>query len=124
MIIVLIHWRIKPTAKAEFLTWWENTAVVKNKENLIGEFLSAPMPADQFKFAVDDLSPKQDEPLHTAFVNVGLWKDWQCFFDEVGHNFNDEKPMPFESARRTRTILDPQTWRRGGFELESTSTCP
>ena len=78
MIIVLIHWRIKPTAESDFLTWWKNTAVVKNKENLIGEFLSAPMPAGEFKFAVDDLSPKQDEPLHTAFVNVGLWKDWSA----------------------------------------------
>ena len=127
MIIVLIHWRIKPTPEDEqaFLTWWKNDAPINDKCNLIGEFLSAPMPAKDFKFAVNDLSARTDEPAHKAFINVGLWKDWESFFEEVGHNFNDDNPpKPFEAARRTRTILSPEEWRRGDFNLSNTSTCP
>lgn len=124
MIIVLIHWRIKPSAADEFLNWWQTVAQIKNKANLIGEYLSAPMPASGFKFSVDDLSASTEEPPHIAFMNVGVWKDWESFFEAVGHNFDDNQSLqPFEAARRTRTILDPIAWRRGDSELSNASTC-
>ena len=126
MILVLIHWRIKPTEKAvaDFRNWWENVAKIPDTKNLIGEFLSEPLPASNFKFAVNDLSAKDGEPPHTVFINVGMWKDWESFDAQVGHNFRDDKPpMEFEAIRRTRTILEPKAWRRGQWQLPDEGTC-
>jgi len=76
--------------------------------------LSKPLPAGDFAFLVDDLSPTTGEEPHCAFINVGIWKDWQSFYEEVGHNFNDNRaPKPFEAMRRTRTILEAKEWRVG-----------
>jgi hypothetical protein len=127
MIVVLIHWRIKPTDEAvgAFFNWWKNTATIKDKSNLVGEFLSAPEPSSKFKFLVNDLSPQPGEAPHRAFVNVGFWKDWESFYEQVGHNFDDDRPpQPFEAARRTRTILEAKEWRVGGWQLPKDSTCP
>src|SRR3989442_338732 len=118
MVIVLIHWRIKPTdeAVAAFFAKWKNGLLIKEKANLIGEFLSQPIPASEFNFAVDDLSPKANEVPHRAFVNVGFWKDWESFFKEVGRHFSDDlAPLGFEAARRTRTILETKEWRVGDW---------
>ena len=126
MIIVLIHWRIKPTEKdvASFRTWWETEAKIPDTSNLIGEFLSEPLPADRFEFAVNDLSARGGDPPHRAFVNVGMWRDWESFHSQVGHNFRDDRdPMPFEVVRRTRTILEPRAWRRGPCPLPESGTC-
>ena len=126
MIIVLIHWRIKPSKGhvSRFQEWWKLEATINNKANLVGESLSAPMPASNFKFAVDDLSRDGEEAEYRHFINVGLWKDWRSFEAEVGHNFNDNnQPMDFEAARRTRTILEPQEWRIGTSDLPSEGTC-
>jgi hypothetical protein len=74
MIIVLIHWRIKPTdeATSAFFDWWKTAAVIKEKTNLVGEFLSMPLPAHEFRFLVNDLSPEQGESPYRAFINVNL----------------------------------------------------
>ena len=106
MIIVLIHWRIKPSDEAvsQFQEWRKNVATIKNKANLLGEFLSTPLPATCFKFAVDDLTQESN---CRHFINVGLWKDWESFEAEVGHNFNDNNSLEeFEAYRRNRTILE------------------
>lgn len=126
MIIVLIHWRIKPDAVSEtaFLDFWKTVAKVSDKENLIGEFLSAPLSAKDFPFKVDDLSVGHSKDSCTHFVNVAMWKDWESFQHQVGKYFDDAKPMqPFEAERRSRTILDPKEWRRGEAALTNTSTC-
>lgn len=126
MIIVLIHWRIKPTdeAVAAFYDYWKNKAKIKDKSGLTGEFLSAPLPARQFPFRVDDLAlgPGLLDCRH--FINVGIWKDWEAFFEQVGQYMNDDKPLQdFEADRRTRTILEPQQWRMGQFDLPEMGTC-
>ncbi len=38
--IVLIHWKIKVGYEPEFEEKWKTTFIVKNREGLIGEFLS------------------------------------------------------------------------------------
>ncbi|MBE7367674.1 hypothetical protein [Ramlibacter pallidus] len=130
MIIVLIHWRIKPTdeAESEFFRFWTETAKVEVKEGLAGEFLSAPLrqppDAPRFPFAVDDLSAGHSQGTCRHFVNVGIWKDWQSFYAQVGKFMNDDAPLkPFEAERRTRTVLDPQEFRIGSWALPSTGSC-
>ena len=39
MIIVLIHWPIKPDCGSDFHGFWSTKATVKNRSGLIGEFL-------------------------------------------------------------------------------------
>ena len=126
MIVVLIHWRIKTSNEAvtEFFEWWKSKAVIADKTNLVGEFLSAPLPASRFPFRVDDLSHKGKEVDHRAFVNLGIWRDWESFYEQVGKNFNDNNPpLPFEAARRSRTILEPNEWRIGKSPLPEQGTC-
>jgi hypothetical protein len=125
MVIVLIHWRIKPTDEAieEFITFWQTKVPIKDKSGLVGEFLSKPYPAESISFKVDDLSPKEGEKPYISFVNVGMWKDLESFHQQVGQNFNDDQPpRKFEQYRRTRTILTPETWRIGAFALPNKSS--
>ena len=62
--------------------------------------------------------------MHRSFINVGIWKDWESFYQEVGQNFRDDKPaMDFEAERRSRTIFEPKEWRVGEWRLPEESTC-
>ena len=125
MVIVLIHWRIKPTEEAikRFLDFWQTKATIKNKTGLIGEFLSKPLGVDKVPFKVDDLSPKADDAPYVSFVNVGLWKDMEAFYQQVGQYFNDDNPLlDFEQYRRTRTILNPESWRIGNYNTPEQSS--
>lgn len=130
MVIVLIHWKIKPDRIDEFRNWWTGQdADIKERGGLMGEFLSEPlplekleemnvMPKDHKPFGVCDLAPGVDEAPYVPFVNVGVWKDWAEFYAQVGRNFNDAKPMKdFEQYRRTRTILNALNWRVGQWPL-------
>jgi hypothetical protein len=126
VVIVLIHWRIKPdvASEAAFLEFWRTVARISDKTNLIGEFLSAPVLATNFPFLVDDFSAGHSQGACKHFMNIGLWRDWKSFEQEVGKYFDDAKPMqPFEAQRRTRTVLEPKEWRRGEAALTNTSTC-
>jgi len=126
LVIVLIHWRIKPTAEAEaaFFDFWTKTAKIENKEGLAGEFLSAPLPANQFPYRVDDLSIGSGDLDCKHYINVGFWKDSDSFHAEVGKYMSDDKPLkPFEADHRTRTVLEPRQWRMGDFALPEASSC-
>ena len=126
MIIVLIHWRIKPTdiAEREFFEHWCNKAKIDDKTGLGGEFLSAPIPASQLPFRTDDLTFGHGLLDCRHFINVGMWKDWESFYEQVGKLMSDDKPLlPFEADRRTRTILEPKTQRIGGWQFPTSGTC-
>lgn len=126
MVIVLIHWRIKPTeeAQADFFKFWTETATIPDKSALVGEFLSAPVPAGAFPYKVDDLSTGHSKGTCRHFINVGIWRDREAFHAQIGRLMNDNKPpLPFEAERRTRTILDPQHFRIGGAALPSEGSC-
>lgn len=77
--------------------------------------------AAEFPFAVDDLTPNPRS--FRSFVNVGLWRDWHSFYEQVGQYFRDDGPLePFEAMKRSRTILNPQAHRLGLWELPE-GTC-
>jgi len=126
MVIVLIHWRIKPTrdAEAAFFDHWAKKVKIDDKSSLAGEFLSAPIPAKDFPYRVDDLSfgPGLLDCWH--YLNVGFWKDKESFHDQVGRHMKDDKPIEhFEADRRTRTVLEPKQWRVGSYSLPKAGTC-
>lgn len=95
MIAVLIHWRIKATeaAEKEFFDYWTKVAKINDKANLVGEFLSTPLPANNFPFRVDDLSLGHGVLDCKHFLNIGFWKDWESFYEQVGKNMSDDEPM-------------------------------
>ncbi len=128
MIIVLINWRIKPDKVEDFMLWWTSKeADIKQRGCVVGEFLSKPLaleelkkrtPGQEYPFRVCDLTPGSCDEPYIPFVNVGLWESWEAFYSEVGKNFNDTgEKRPFEQYRRTRTILEPQNWRIGDYDL-------
>jgi hypothetical protein len=126
LILVLIHWRIKPTPDAEksFFDYWTTMALINDKSNLTGEFLSAPLPANQFPFRVDDLFFGHGLLDCRHFINVGIWKDWESFYEQVGKYINDDQPiLDFEAERRTRTVLKVQHWRIGQWPLPDRGSC-
>ena len=126
MILVLIHWRIKPddASEAAFFSFWTEVAKIEDKMNLIGEFLSVPVSADTFPFKVDDFSVGHSQEDCRHFINVGAWKDWQSFNDQVGKYMDDARPIEdFEAERRTRTVLEPKHWRVGRAILPASGTC-
>ncbi|MGV3569880.1 MAG: hypothetical protein ACO1PB_04710 [Ramlibacter sp.] len=126
MVVVMIHWRIKSTDDDEkaFFEWWSETATIAHKSGLIGEFLSAPIPANKFDYKVDDLTFGHGVLDCRHFMNIGLWKDEESFKKQVGDKFNDNGPiMAFEADRRTRTILSPKQWRRGQSQLPDLGSC-
>ena len=81
MVVVLIHWRIKPTEEAEaaFSDFWKNEAKIDDKSSLAAEFLSAPVPAREVPFRVDDLTLGHGVLDCKHFVNVGIWETWDAF---------------------------------------------
>ncbi len=117
MIIALIYWKIKPGCEKNFFEFWKTKAVVHDRAELMGEFLSAPVSPEELDYITWKLRCDDDID-HIPFVNIGLWADAQAFHDQIAVHFNDEGIIePFEAARRVRTILRPQEWRLGDKEL-------
>ena len=115
--IVLIHWKIKKGREAEFEGKWKTEFTVKNRQGLIGEYLSrveergSAYPYITWPIACDNLA---HEERCTHYINVGIWDSHQRFFDEVGHNMKDDKDISdFEIERRRRVAITPKEWRRG-----------
>ena len=126
MIVVLIHWRIKPTKEAEdaFFCYWKHEATINDKSSLAAEYLSAPMSPRKVPFRIDDLTDGQGIPNCKHFINIGIWENWEAFYKQVGKYMNDDAPLkPFEADRRTRTVLCPKQSRIGTWSLPSEGTC-
>ena len=117
MVIVLIHWRIKPEMEHEFLEYWRTTTTVPDRTGLITEMLSEVNTPKDFSYITWTLDPESLGNFK-SYVNVGIWSDSETFFDQIGKNFNDDLPMKeFEQFRRRRIVLTPQGWRRGSHPL-------
>ena len=119
MIIVLIHWRIKPDEKsiADFLKYWREEASINDRTGLVGEFLSEAAKMKDYPYITWLLDPDHLGNFK-SFVNVGIWTDGGSFYEQVAKNFNDENPMkPFEAHRRRRLVTKPDSWRIGGSTL-------
>jgi hypothetical protein len=115
----LIHWRIKPEQKHidDFLEFWRTKSIVENRTGLVGEFLSETLNQKEYPYITWHMDPDSLND-HKSFVNVGTWVDEKAFHEQIGKNFNDDKPMlPFEKYRRLRIVLRPKCWRMGHGKL-------
>jgi hypothetical protein len=121
MMIVLIHWRIKPEREqiSDFLGYWKTQATVSDRTGLITEMLSEARSAKDFWYATWRLDPESFGNFK-SYVNVGFWHDDNAFEEQIARHFNDDLPMKdFEKYRRRRAILTPTAWRLGGSSLPS-----
>lgn len=119
MIIVLIHWRIKPEQEHvdAFLDFWRTKAIVEDRTGLVGEFLSETLAPGDFPYITWHIDPDNLGD-HKSFVNVGTWADENAFQKQIGNKFNDDKPMlSFEKYRRRRMVVRPKCWRMGDGRL-------
>lgn len=116
MVIALIHWKIKLDAVSTFLDYWQEKAVVQDREGLIGEFLSEACHTSEFPWITWHLTGH--EGVYRSFVNVGIWNNAEDFRDQIGKYFEGKaEPEDFEYKMRTRTILRPRHWRIGDSNL-------
>src|SRR5271156_4701687 len=95
MIIVLIHWRIKPDCEAEFQKFWSEQATIADRPGLISEFLSKVEKSTK-EHCIPWLTWHVDtesfgDAIH--YVNVALWDDEAKFEQQIGRHFNDDGPM-------------------------------
>ena len=80
--IVLIHWKIKKGSEPEFERKWKTEFTVKNRDGLIGEFLSrverrdANYPYITWPIACDNLAHEEQ---CTHYINVGIWNSHARF---------------------------------------------
>jgi hypothetical protein len=117
MIIVLIHWRIKPEKTSEFLDFWKTQATIQNRGDLVAEMLNEVQMPKDFPYATWSLDPESFGNFK-SYVNVGVWDDDNAFQEQIGQYFNDDRPMlDFEKFRRRRAVLKPVSWRRGQAQL-------
>jgi hypothetical protein len=113
--IVLVHWKIKKERAIEFEQKWKTVFTIKNREGLIGEFLSKvekrteKYPYITWPIACENLA-HEENCIH--YINVALWSPHERFFEEVGHNMKDDKEISgFEIERRRRVAVTPTEWR-------------
>ena len=128
MVIFLINWRIFSDSKNmnAFLLKWKTVLRVKNKEGLIGEFLSRVKDKKFFEYVTWELEDSSEEYKQhirsedfVSFVNVGLWRSKEDFFKNIGGNMPKDKWLmePFEAAPRRRAVVEPEAWRIGSHPL-------
>lgn len=114
MVIVLIHWKIKPDRVKEFLAFWKKGLIIEDRSGLICEYLCEAAKIKTPLWVTWDLGPKAEEGEFKSYVNVGLWEDENAFHEQVGKNFNECKPLEeFEAYRRVRTVLYREHHRKG-----------
>ena len=118
MIIVVIHWKIKPEPETvkEFLEFWKTTAVVEDRRGLIGEYLSEGHSTAEFGWITWPLTGCEGN--YRSFINVGYWNSAEEFQEQVGKYFDSSTgPKDFEAEPRLRTALKPKYWRIGDSSL-------
>ena len=110
MVIVIIHWKIHRNAEARrlFLKNWRECLEIDNREELVGEFLSAPLSEVEAKFPCTVLNT-QSSSLYESYFNVGIWKSIESFREAVIDESVGIEPKtePFEYEYRERMILSP-----------------
>jgi hypothetical protein len=121
--IVLIHWKIRKGREQDFEELWKAVLTFKNRDGLIGEFLSkverrdAIYPYVTWPIACANLA---NEEMCTHYINVGLWSSHARFFEEIGKNMNDDQSIKdYEIERRRRVAVTPVEWRIGAALIPS-----
>ena len=128
MVIFLINWRIRPDENSlqAFLSKWKTVLRVKNREGLIGEFLSRVRDANYFEYVTWEMGESSEEyrqhiksDKFVSFVNVGLWRSKDDFLENIGGNIPGDRwsMEDFEAAPRRRAVVEPEAWRIGSHSL-------
>ncbi len=118
MFGILVHWQIKRECQQQFQKYWREDSLVKERQGLIGEFLTKCEPAGSARPWITWELPSSEDSHVANYINVGLWSDEQSFLKEISNYFGDDQPIaPFEEARRTRMMLTTCAYRIGGTSL-------
>ena len=118
MIIVLIHWKIKPDQEMvdKFLQFWRQSAVVDDRRGLVGEFLTEAHSTSEYTWITWQLTGCEGK--YRSFINVGYWNSAEEFHAQIGKYFEAHTgPKDFEAEPRTRVALKPKCWRMGDSNL-------
>lgn len=118
MIIVLIHWKIKPDQEMvdKFLHFWRQEALVEDRRGLVGEFLTEAHSTEEYSWITWQLTEREGQ--YRSFINVGYWNSANEFHAQIGKYFEVRTgPKEFEAETRTRVALKPKSWRMGNSNL-------
>ena len=116
MIVVIVHWKIRPEMVDEFLEFWKTAAIVDDRSGLIGEFLCEGHSTTEFDWITWPLAGCEGR--YRSFVNVGFWNSGEEFQAQVERYFDSATgPKEFEAEPRLRTALKPGCWRIGESRL-------
>ena len=116
VIIVLIHWKIKPDRVEDFLCFWKKKATVDNRRGLVGEFLTEAHSSAEYPWITWHLTGCEGK--YRSFINVGYWAYAEDFREQVDKYFDTSTGVKcFEFEPRVRTVLKPQCWRLGDAPL-------
>lgn len=122
MVIVVVHWKIRPNKESlrQFLLHWKDVLALNERDHLVGEYLSRPLTTIETGFACCLLDAPASPSYHSYF-NVGLWADLGSFKRQVidQHVATKVKPEPFEYEPRSRMVLSPLSWRTGDLHTSS-----
>lgn len=132
MIVIMVHWLIKPGIENEqaFKAMWESMTVDPNS-GLYREFLTKTEVAEDSKFNTFSLT----NPAYVTYINIGFWKDVASFDAAVGKYIAGpelRKPLggsmkdtemlavyrhKFEFKIRERIILSKVSDRQGALQF-------
>ena len=91
MIIVLINWRILPSAVDTSLSAWKARLIVGKADGLIGEFLSRVEDASFFQGITWEMESDERDGKngwrsqdYVSYVNVGMWESTDDFVNGIG----------------------------------------
>ena len=116
MIIVLIHWKIKPDKVEDFLDFWRQKAIVDNRRGLVGEFLMEAHSPAEYPWITWELTGCEGK--YRSFINVGHWANSEEFHEQIGKYFETSTgTCEFEFEKRVRVVLKPKCWRLGDAPL-------
>ena len=118
MIIVLIHWKIKPEKEMvdQFFDYWRTEVPIDDRQGLIGEFLSEALTSEDYEWINWKLT--DGEGKYKSFINVGYWNSVDHFESQVGTHIKTAPELQaFEAEPRERIALTPECWRIGESEL-------
>ena len=107
MIIVAIHWKIKPEPdKVEnFLKYWKQEVFVHDRSGLVGEFLTEAHSTAEYDWITWDLTGCEGK--YKSFINIGYWDSAEKFHEQIGKYFKTSTNMEdFEYELRVRTVLN------------------
>ena len=119
MVILLIHWKIRPdpTSVQAFRKWWKDHGL-PNPGNFSGEYLSEPLTRDVAGFPCTTFNMSTDARFR-SFFNIAIWKDQSAFRrDVIDRVVEGHKEMEdFEFDHRERMVLEPLMSRPGKLPL-------